>query len=321
MTVVGTWNVENLFRPDGEFGPHDDRTYQEKISGLAETITQAKADVVAVEEVGDPAGLEDVRAQLGNDWRAVTSGIFDSGHPIRVGFLSRLPLEIIADTAEFPDLVRPVQAGDDGDTVHRMGRGALAARFREDSGQELVIVACHLKSKLLSFPPHPGGKTRFTPHDEGERARVADYALSRRAAEAATVRALADTLLAGEGKTRQVMVAGDLNDEAEAATTQILLGPPGSELGTAGATHPDKGDTSRLWNLAPRLPEGERYSRDYHGRHELIDHLMVSHALLGRAKEVHTLRPEDGLPSVTDDPVGRRKDPVTDHALLYTCLS
>jgi endonuclease/exonuclease/phosphatase family metal-dependent hydrolase len=321
MTVVGTWNVENLFRPGGEFGPDDERIYQEKIRGLAETITQAEADVVAVEEVGDPAALDDVRAQLGDDWRAVTSRIFDSGHPIRVGFLSRLSLEIIIDTAEFPDLVRPVQTGDNGDTVHQMGRGALAARVRDDTGQELVIVACHLKSKLLSFPPDRAGKTRFTPHDEGERARVADYALSRRAAEAATVRALADTLLAGQGKTRQVIVAGDLNDEPGAATTQILLGPPGSELGTEGEKHPDKGDASRLWNLAPHLPEGEQYSRDYRGRHELIDHLMVSHALLNRANEVHTLHSADRLPSVTDNPVARRKDPVTDHALLYTRLS
>lgn len=31
-----------------------------------------------------------------------------------------------------------------------------------------------------------------------------------------------------------LIVLGDLNDEAEAATAQILLGPPGSEIGTGG---------------------------------------------------------------------------------------
>ena len=63
-------------------------------------------------------------------------------------------------------------------------------------GRELVLIACHLKSKLLSFPA-TGGKSRFAPKDEGERARYAAYALNRRTAEAVTVRALADELLDG----------------------------------------------------------------------------------------------------------------------------
>jgi len=319
MTVAGAWNVENLFRPGGDFGPRDDEAYQQKIRGLADTISGTAVDVLAVEEVGDPAALGDVAALLDGDWHAVTSAIFEPAHPIRVGFLSRMPLEVIADVAAFPPMLRPIQADDDGGTIKQMGRGALAVRTRESSGRDLVIVACHLKSKLLSFPG-PGGKSRFNPHDEGERARVADYALSRRAAEAVTVRALADDLLAGDGTTRQVMVVGDLNDEPQAATTQILLGPPGSELGTAGADRPDKGDAARLWNLAPSLPEAERYSRIYHGRRELIDHLLVSQALLGRTAEVHTVHPGT-LPSITDDPAARRNAPASDHALIYTRLS
>ncbi len=319
MTVAGAWNMENLFRPGDDFGPHDDDAYQAKIHGLADTIGQTGADVLAVEEVGDPAALDDVAALLDGDWQTVTSAIFEPAHPIRVGFLSRLPLEVIADVAAFPQLLRPVQADDTGATIQQMGRGALAVRIRESSGRDLMIVACHLKSKLLSFPGL-GGKSRFTPHDEGERARVAGYALDRRTAEAVTVRALADDLLAGDGTTRQVMVVGDLNDQPQAATTQILLGPPGSELGTPGADRPDQGDAARLWNLAPRLPEGERYSRIYHGRGELIDHLLVSHALLGRTAEVHTLHPGT-LPSITDAPAVRRNAPASDHALIYTRLS
>jgi predicted extracellular nuclease len=319
MTVAGAWNMENLFRPGGAFGPHDDGTYKTKIGDLAGTITQAGADVLAVEEIGDPAALNDVAALLGAEWTAVTSGVFELAHPIRVGFLSRLPMEVVADAAGFPPLLRPVQADDTGATIARMGRGALAVRVRESSGQDLVMVACHLKSKLLSFPG-PGGTSRFSPRDEGQRARVAGYALERRTAEAVTVRALADDLLAGEGQTQQVMVVGDLNDEPQAATTQILLGPPGSELGTAGADRPDAGDASRLWNLAPLLPDGEKFSRVYHGRGELIDHLLVSDAVRRRVAEVHTLHPGT-LPSVTDEPAARRNAPASDHAMIYTRLT
>ena len=47
-----------------------------------------------------------------------------------------------------------------------------------------------------------------------------------------------------------MIVLGDLNDEVEAATTQILNGPTGSEIGTGGFNQPDHGDRQRLWNLA-----------------------------------------------------------------------
>jgi hypothetical protein len=135
--------------------------------------------------------------------------------------------------------------------------------------------AVHAQAKLLSFPPGRDGESRFSPHDEGERARFAVYALNRRAAEAATVRAAVTALLDDEDQERPVVVLGDLNDEVEAATTQILQGPPGSEIGTGGYDQPDTGDGPRLWNLAARIPEGQRFSRRYRGRGELIDHILV----------------------------------------------
>jgi endonuclease/exonuclease/phosphatase family metal-dependent hydrolase len=116
------------------------------------------------------------------------------------------------------------------------------------------------------------------------------------------------------------MIVGDLNDEPLAATTQILNGPPGSELGTAGADRPDRGDGARMWNLAPLIPAGERFSRVFQGRHELIDHIFVSHALLGRIREVRTITAHP-LPSVTVDPKARRDAPASDHAMVLARMS
>lgn len=107
-----------------------------------------------------------------------------------------------------------------------MGRPALKARIRKD-GATIDIVSVHLKSKLLS---DPGG--RFLSRVEGERARYSIYALHRGAAEAAAVRVGAVELLGRDGRQNAAIVAGDLNDEPQAATTQILLGPGGSEFGT-----------------------------------------------------------------------------------------
>lgn len=117
-----------------------------------------------------------------------------------------------------------------------MDRPALRGQVRTTSGSNVDLVACHLKSKLLTFP---GG--RFSTRDEGERARFGAYALFRRAAEAVTVRAQATVLLDGQGQDKAVVVLGDFNDEPRSGH------------------HPGPSRTSRLrdWHrrLRPTRPE------------------------------------------------------------------
>lgn len=316
MTVIGTWNLENLYRPGGQFGPRDHTAYEAKLAALAETVGRIGPDLLGVQEVGDPAALGDLADALEGEWHVATSQHAD-GRGIRVGFLSRTPLTPVADVDEFPEQVAPLQSGDGGEPGHRMGRGALAVRVSPAPGSELHAVVCHLKSKLLSFPGR-----RFAPRDEGERARYAAYALFRRGAEAVTVRAAADRLLDGDGGRRMVAVMGDFNDEPAAATTQILLGPPGSQIGAPGFEHPDRKDEVRLWNLCPLIPEDQRHSRVQEGQPELIDHILVSRALLDRVERVFTgvERPGQSLPSVGEDPSERRDVPASDHAPVLAVL-
>jgi hypothetical protein len=61
-----TWNVENLFS-SGRAASSG------RPVGLAATITAAGVDVLAVQEVGDPLALDELVAQLGSEWRHVTS--------------------------------------------------------------------------------------------------------------------------------------------------------------------------------------------------------------------------------------------------------
>jgi endonuclease/exonuclease/phosphatase family metal-dependent hydrolase len=270
-----------------------------------------------VQEVGEPGALEDLAGMLDDDWHLALSEHADS-RGIRVGFLSRLEPTVVADTKAFPARLRPVQADDSGLEVAAAGRGFLAVEV-EAGGGPLRVAVCHLKSKLLSYP-----NGRFQPRDEGERARYGAYALYRRAAEAAALRALADTLLDGDGRERDVAILGDLNDEVQAATTQILLGPPGSEIGTPGYEAPDKGDATRLWNVASLIPAERRYSRVNSGRRELIDHVLVSHRLVHRVTEAGTGLPDEGmprLPSVGADPEERRGAAGSDHAPVWVRIS
>jgi predicted extracellular nuclease len=157
--------------------------------------------------VGDPDALSDLVDHLDGDWHVDTSSVFEASHPIRVGFLWRVEITHAEDISAFAPGLAPVKVEDDGTTIDAMPRGARRLRVRVD-GHDLDLVACHLKSKLLSFP---GG---FAPKDEGQRARYGDYALARRAAEAVTVRGAADALLDNRGTDRAVVVLGDLKRRA-----------------------------------------------------------------------------------------------------------
>lgn len=311
LVRVATWNLENLFRPGGAAGPGSEAEYETKLVALAATIGQLKPDVLGVQEVGSTDALADLVAKLGGDWHTELADPDRRG--IRVGLLSRLPLSEVQQSAGYLDGLQPVQVDDDGTTITTMSRPALRARI-DVAATPVDVVCCHLKSKLLSFP---GG--RFFTSDEDERARFAVYALGRRAAEAATIRGIATQLLNGQGQQRAVVVLGDLNDTERSATTAMLNGPGGSEMGTPGFDRPDQGDATRLWNLAPAIPAERRFTRTYRGRPEMIDHILVSRALLDGLGNVDTI--DVGAGSVNDTPGDRAGDPASDHRPVITDLT
>ena len=171
----------------------------------------------------------------------------------------------------------------------------------------------HLKSKLLTFPDGrfthatrtSGPGTRSTPCTGAPPSRPASGSTHRVARREASGR--------GGG--------GDLNDEPQAATTQILLGPPGSEVGTGGFDQPDAGDAQRLWNTAGFIDPEQRWSRVYRGREELIDHVLVSDALRGLKGHGGLSRADPKPASVNDNPTERIDKPGSDHRPVMATLA
>jgi len=310
-----TWNVQNLFEPGTPDGPKTPTAFAAKIQSLASVINGFAPHVLCLQEVGSDAALSALQAALIPTLPHWLLGLPDPRR-IRVALLSRRTLRDRVDVTAFPPALLPVQSGDDPPgpqgppTLNQLGRGALQATIRH-ANRDIVVVACHLKSKLLTYPDG-----RFSPRDEGERARFAAYALNRRAGEAVTLRGHLNTALNGMGSHRPMVLAGDLNDEVTAATTPILNGPPGSEIGTAGFGRPDTGDGDRMWNLAQPIPEDQRFSRRYRGRNELIDHIFVSHHLVQRVRTANTIAATPQLPSITDDPTETLGEPGSDHAAV-----
>ena len=149
------------------------------------------------------------------------------------------------------------------------------------------MINVHLKSKLLTFGEH------FSTSDETLRAQVGYFALQRRAAEAISLREHVTRLLSSG---RNVVVLGDLNDVHEAATTQLLYCPPGSQLrdpedatrSTGAFQRRDNGDARRLFNVTNLIPKKSRWSRKHNGQEELLDHILASEQLMPR--DQHGLR-------------------------------
>lgn len=321
---VMTWNVENLFKPEGATAP-EQQQYQQKLALLAGVMRRLDPDVLALQEIGGDEPLQDLQQALGGSYPHSAVGVPDGRH-IRVAFLSKLAVGQQEDIVNFPPGpaldVQNLTGTADTEPVTRMGRGALRIRVTQH-GLTVDLITAHLKSKLLTFPRPEGSpqSSRFNPRDEGERAQVAGIALRRRTAEAVTLRIRANALLEGNNST-PLLLLGDFNDVPQAQTSLILTGPPGSEIGTRGFNPDDKGDDVRLFNLAPVIAPRRRFSRKHRGRGELLDQIFASVEFFPRGQDNRRQLPDvdshvnfrDRLSSVGDDPGRRAREIAPDHA-------
>jgi predicted extracellular nuclease len=125
-------------------------------------------------------------------------------------------------------------------------RRSLAAevRFR---GKTVFVVANHLSSKSDDDRAFGSPQPARTP------------TASRRLAQAREVRAFVDRLLAADPEAR-VVVLGDLNDFEHAEGVKHLASPP-------------------LENLVLRVPADSRYTYNYDGASQVLDHVVVSPVL------------------------------------------
>ncbi|MEP7288163.1 MAG: endonuclease/exonuclease/phosphatase family protein [Chloroflexota bacterium] len=300
---VMTWNVENLFPAGHPSGPKTVELYERKMATLTSTILGIAPDVLAVQEVGDPATLADLQSRLGGSFPYMLLSSHPDPRGIRVGMLSRLPLSDARELYDFPPAALTNVTDTRGDVFRHMSRGILKATVVLAPGLPIHIVTIHLKSKLITY-----ANGRRFPLDENERARETGAALLRRACESIAVRVYLDYLL-GENDDPLILM-GDFNDSAEAVSSQIMFGPEDRSLAT-----PDKFDDIRLYSLDEYIPPDRRFSRLYLKRRELIDHIAVSHELIFRKRQVDSyVEPIENIDGETE---WRREATFPDHAPVY----
>lgn len=301
---VMTWNVENLFTPNhaSGSGSRTPEIYQRKLNNLVRTITAISPDVIGLQEIGDPQAFADLQALLGVRYRFTRLSRYPDGRGIRVGYIAKLPLLQAMDYDDYPP--GALHNIPDGNSLMRdMGRGALKITVALAPGLVVNVVNCHLKSKLVTYP-----NGRRYPLDEDERARHTGLALLKRTTEAVALRVHLNRLLSYNDAP--LILMGDLNDEANAVTTQILLGPEDRSLANR-----DKFDDIRLYLLDEYIPGERRFSRIYHKSQEMIDHLAVSHELIFYLRQADSF--VEPIANIDADVESRRDALYPDHAAVF----
>ncbi|HSV66803.1 MAG TPA: lamin tail domain-containing protein [Mycobacteriales bacterium] len=276
--AVATFNVENL-------SPLDP---QAKFDTLAGTIVRnlAAPDLVALEEIQDNTGpvndgvvaadqtlrkLVDAITAAGGpayQWREIdpTDGT-DGGQPggnIRQALLFRTdrglsfvdrpggdaltPASVVTSHGRPQLSVSPGRI-DPTNAAWTTSRKPLVGELRW-WGLPLFVVANHFNSKGGDDPLFGHRQPPVFPSE------------TQRHQQAAAVRSFVDSILAVQSDAN-VVVLGDINDFDFSETTNILVG--------TGAT--------ALTDLPRTLPVAERYTYDFEGNSEVLDHILISRGL------------------------------------------
>ncbi len=282
---VATYNVENL-------APSDPAS---KFQRLAQDLVTnlATPDIVAVEEVQDNDGATDDGVVTANDTISkLTDAIIAAGGPhydareidpvndqdggqpggnIRVAFLYN-PARVtfvdrgapsvnrsttatsVVKTKGKPDLTLSPGRIDPTNPVWTASRKPLVGEFTFN-GKPVFVIANHFDAKLGD--QNADGRFQFPTQSSAV----------QRSGQALTEHDFVDTIL-GIDKKADVVVLGDLNDYQFSPALSVL------RTGTA-----DGSGDSILTDLITTLPADQRYTYDFDGISEVLDHILVTRGL------------------------------------------
>ncbi len=245
--VVATYNVENYTladrqTPDG-FRPAYPKPEDAK-RALRGVIRALDADVLALQEMGGRAFLDELRRDLASEGMVYPHAeILEAGdEPRHVAVLSRRPFAAVVRHA---DLTFRYFGAEEA-----LKRGLLEVRFAVPDG-DLTLFVAHLKS-------------RFTERKDDPQSGL------RRAGEAEAVR---DRILTRfpDPSAASFLLVGDFNDGPASRPVRALMRRGATEICGLLPAADSRGDT---WT--------HRYRRE--DSYTRVDHIFVSAALAGRVR-------------------------------------
>ena len=284
---IATFNVESLDLP-----------VEARLPVLQPAIERLEADILCLQEVNGQrvpgtreralTALDRVLAgtRYAGYGRVSTQGHGRNGaadvHNLVI--LSRFP--IVAHAQVLHDLVPPLELR--SVTAEPPATAALPIRFErpllhaeiEVGGRRLHVINVHLRAPIAS--PIAGQKTGpFTWKSVSGWAEGYYHSDLKRVGQALELRLLVDRLFDAD-PAASILVTGDFNAEANEATVRLLAGVA-EDTGNAALA------ARALVVLDRGIEASRRYSIVHHGRPQMLDHMLASHALLGhfRGIEVH----------------------------------
>jgi endonuclease/exonuclease/phosphatase family metal-dependent hydrolase len=299
---IATFNLENLDdRPD--LGP----PFERRVAILRPQLLRLNADVLCLQEINGQRQHDHAPRQL----RALdklldttpyaafqrVSTTSRSGHGVadihNLVILSRWPIETRREVRHdyvAPPRYRPVTAVPPATEAQPVewDRPILAAALRLPGGRLLHIVNLHLRAPLAAAIP---GQKRdpFSWKSAAGWAEGFFMAAVKRTGQALETRLLIERVFDADPQA-WIAVCGDFNAEERETPLRVLRADV-DDTGNAALA----GRT--LVPLDRMLPETRRYTVLHGGRHAMLDHVMVSRALLSRYRhvEVHNERLGDEL--------------------------
>lgn len=193
-----TYNLQRFSYEDRDRdGQKDDFKPDAEIAGIIAVITNARPDVLAVEEIGDADSFEILQSRLrdaGLDYPHAEN-MFLSHATIGLGVLSRFPIvgrhNITNESYSVGGETVPVQ------------RGFLSVDIQVNENYTFRLFVAHLKSKLYN----PLGQTEMRRNE----ARLLNKHVRR---------------AANKNKNLNIVVVGDMNDNIRSAPLRDLIGQP-----------------------------------------------------------------------------------------------
>jgi len=274
------------------------KQYDEKISWTAERLKQIDTDIIGFQELWSPKALRDAfkAAGLTNDYTLATKsfpGSIANALAVRKphklnskGWTKNFPNEMVlkkrksSGVGNLPDYKISVAAD-------YFSRPVLKADIRPKQGSktapEISVYVAHLKSKLpIRLDKIESNKPSITKHSAAIGSALSTI---RRTAEAAALRVMLTNEM--KGNIRPVVVLGDLNDTELSVTNTIITADPSYRLyaaSTAGSNS-DVGLYSSSSLQEYRSLRDVNYTHVFKGRHETLDHILVSEQFYDYSKK------------------------------------
>lgn len=270
---VGTFNVLNLADVGDKYyptaKPYNQKEFDKKIAWIASQLDRMHADIVGVQEIFSKEALERAVRKSKCNRDATVHVASDPHKKPWVGLISNLELTGPPDVV--PNFPNGFSLTLEGKIVpiDQFSRPVLRAVI-EVFDREVVFLVSHLKSKR---PMYDEDEDR---RDFRIQALGTTRSLVQRAAEASALRWLIVKELAETSSP--LICVGDMNDAVHSVTTDILMGdPPWFRLPV------DR--KRRIWDSllystydiqVRRSHRDVYYTHLFNGRHESLDHILVS---------------------------------------------